>query len=94
MCFIFAKACILDGGSGLSGSGSRVVVARPGEDGFVQGNRRVVRRDMRGYIDHGDEKRGISGNRAGVPPRVRVAHQQTHGGAQPQRNRTVGNPRR
>ena len=72
ICYIFAKACILDGGSGLSGSGSRVIVAEVGEDGFVQGNRRVVEQDMRGYI-------GYEKPRAPVPAGVRIAQQEYAG---------------
>jgi len=82
ICFIFAKACILDGGSGLSGSGSRVVVGRQGEEG----NRRVVQRDMRGYVGYyDDEKRRVGEHRARVPAGVRVAHQHGHAGSRTHR---------
>lgn len=84
ICYIFAKACILDGSSGLSGSGSRVVVAAAGEEGFVQGNRRVVERDMRGYIGHYDNEKP----RAPVPAGVR-AGQLAPTGQSTHRNRNV-----
>ncbi|KAF8438701.1 hypothetical protein BGX38DRAFT_1209601 [Terfezia claveryi] len=71
ICYIFAKACILDGDSGLSGSGSRVIVAGAGEDGFVQGNRRVVEMDMRGYSGHYDDEKP----RAPVPAGMRATQQ-------------------
>jgi len=70
ICFIFAKACILDGDSGLSGNGSQVVVARAGEEGFAQRNRRMVEKDMRGYGYHGDEKQRVN-----LPAGVRAAQQ-------------------
>jgi len=84
ICYIFAKACILDGGSGLSGSGSRVIVAEAGEDGFAQRNRRVVEKDMRGYGGYYDgEKR-----RAPVPAGVRAA-QRAHVGQKTHRSRNA-----
>lgn len=84
ICFIFAKACILDGGSGLSGNGSRVVVAGVGEEGFIQGNRRMVERDMRGYNGHYSYEKP----RSSVPVGVRAA-QQAHVGQKTHRNRNT-----
>ncbi|KAF8417953.1 hypothetical protein EV426DRAFT_621101 [Tirmania nivea] len=84
ICYIFAKACILDGGSGLSGSGSRVVVAGVGEEGFVQGNRRVVERDMRGYSGYYDDEKP----RAPVPAGMK-ATQQVHVEQRTHRSRNI-----
>lgn len=89
ICYIFAKACILDGDSGLSGSGSRVIVVEAGEEGFVQGNRRVVKMDMRGYSGHYvDEK-----PRAPLPAGMR-ATQQAYAGQRINRSRNSTSVRR
>ena len=74
VCFVFTKACVYDGGAGLSGGGSRVVSARPGEKALSQRRIRVVEMNMTGYAGyHGDTKRRPAVARAGVPRHVRVA---------------------
>ena len=74
MCFFFATACTYDSEAKLSGSKSRVVAARPGENTLSQRRIRVVNMDMTGYTGyHGDmDKRRHGLARAGVPNHVGV----------------------
>ena len=73
VCYMLAKACILDGGAGLSGGGSRVVVARADSNGFAHGGRRrIVTMDMAGYYGGGG---GAEKPRPRSRPRTRTQTQ-------------------
>lgn len=58
-----------------------MVVARAGEEGFVQGNRRIVEKDMRGFAGYYDDEK----RRVPVPAHVRTT-QQVHAGQKTHRN--------